>query len=140
MILIHEIDGQPFVAERLGRRDVMHTLRDYCAGHQLRADEFDAWAEELAVDLKKARRAIELAAVSNRPTAPLNFEADNLQSRIDQAKRDAATCRNAISEAKHVHDSHMAMKAAQAEVARLEALTAPLTVQAGKPNAQGIQP
>jgi hypothetical protein len=139
MILIHEIDGQPFIAERLGRRDVMHTLRDYCADHQLRADEFDIWAEELAVELKQARRAIELAVLTNRPTAPLNFEADNLQHRIDQAKRDAADSRRAISEAKHVHDSHMAMKTAKAEAARLEALTAPLAVQAGKPNAQGIQ-
>jgi hypothetical protein len=139
MILIHEIDGQPFIFERAGKRDLMHTLRDYCADHQLRADEFDTEAEELAVELKQARRAIELAAVSNRPTALLRSAADGLQHSIGQAKRAAADSRRAISEAQHLHDAHSAMKAAQAEVARLEALTAPLTVQA-KPNAQGIQP
>jgi hypothetical protein len=139
MILIHEIDGQPFIFERAGKRDLMHTLRDYCADHQLRADEFDTEAEELAVELKQARRAIELAAVSNRPTALLRSAADDLQHSIDHAKRAAADSRRAISEAKRAHDSRAATKTAKAEAARLEALTAPLAVQAGKPNAQGIQ-
>jgi hypothetical protein len=131
MIQVHEINGQPFIAERVGKRDVMHTLRDYCAAHQVQANQAESEAEELAVELTQARRAIELATITNRPTAPLRSAADDLQHRIEQAKRIAATHRQAIKEAKHLHDTHRAEKAAQAEAQRLKQLTAHLTTAKG---------
>jgi hypothetical protein len=132
MIQVHEINSQPFIAERVGKRDVMHTLRDYCAAHQRQADQAETEAEELAVELTQARRAIEQAVVTNQPTAPLRTAADDLQRRIDQANRASATHRQAINEAKHVHDTHHAHKVAQAEAQRLKQLTAHLTPKAPK--------
>lgn len=96
---MHEINGQPFIAGRVGQRKVLHALHDYCAYHQVQADQADSDAEEIALELTRARRAVELADIKNQPTAPLRIAADDLQSRINEANRTATIHRQAIDEA-----------------------------------------